>query len=197
MPNLNNEGFTITPDSECVGGSKPVFWADDGNTDGHALRAGTIPCLDGPDFNGDGFADLAVGVPDENVGAVADAGAVNVLYGSASGPVGTGSQQWTQNSSGIAGNAETGDHFGAAVATGDVNGDGRDDLIVGAPDEDVGALGDAGSVQVLLGGPTGLTTTGTQTWHQDSSGVVDTVEAGDRFGAALAAADHTGDGEPT
>ena len=70
MANLNNEGFTITPDSECVGGSKPVFWADDGNTGGHALRAGTIPCTSPPtvgaDFNGDGFGDLAVGVPGEN-----------------------------------------------------------------------------------------------------------------------------------
>jgi hypothetical protein len=44
MPNLNNEGFTTTPASECVGGSKPVFWADDGNTDGNVLRAGTIAC---------------------------------------------------------------------------------------------------------------------------------------------------------
>ena len=44
MANLNNEGFTITPDSECVAGSKPVYWADDGNTASHALRAGTIPC---------------------------------------------------------------------------------------------------------------------------------------------------------
>jgi hypothetical protein len=37
------------------------------------------------DFNGDGFADLAVGAPYEDVGTVADAGAVNVLYGSAAG----------------------------------------------------------------------------------------------------------------
>ena len=37
------------------------------------------------DFNNDGFADLAVGVPYEDVGAVIDAGAVNVLYGSAEG----------------------------------------------------------------------------------------------------------------
>ena len=34
------------------------------------------------DFNNDGFADLAVGVPGEDVGSVVDAGAVNVLYGS-------------------------------------------------------------------------------------------------------------------
>jgi len=44
LPNSNNEGFTITPDSECVGGSKPVYWADDGNFESHVLRASTIPC---------------------------------------------------------------------------------------------------------------------------------------------------------
>jgi hypothetical protein len=37
------------------------------------------------DFNGDGFADLAIGVPEEDTGGAEDAGAVNVIYGSASG----------------------------------------------------------------------------------------------------------------
>ena len=194
MANLNNEGFTITPDSECSGGSKPVFWADDGNTGGHALRAGTVPCLDGADFNADGFADLAVGVPDENIGAIADAGAVSVIYGSAGGLVPAGNQLWSQSSPGVADNSESGDHFGAAVAVGDVNGDGASDLIVGVPDENVGALADAGAVHVLLGGPTGLKAAGSQFWNQGSAGVADVVEAGDRFGAALAAADHSGDG---
>ena len=31
MPNLNNEGFTITPDDECLAGSKPVYWGEDDN----------------------------------------------------------------------------------------------------------------------------------------------------------------------
>lgn len=44
MANLNNEGFAITPQRECVGGHKPVFWSDDNNTDSHALRAGTLNC---------------------------------------------------------------------------------------------------------------------------------------------------------
>ena len=44
MPNLNNEGFAITPQSSCVAGVKPVYWADDSNTDGHAIRSGTIDC---------------------------------------------------------------------------------------------------------------------------------------------------------
>jgi hypothetical protein len=44
MPNLNNEGFAIAPAALCSGGSKQVFWSDDSETDGHAIRAGTIPC---------------------------------------------------------------------------------------------------------------------------------------------------------
>ncbi|MFF1635133.1 lamin tail domain-containing protein [Leifsonia sp. NPDC058248] len=44
MPNLNNEGFVMAPQAECVNGLKPVFWSDDTNDDGHALRAGTIDC---------------------------------------------------------------------------------------------------------------------------------------------------------
>ena len=48
MPNLNNEGFAITPRPECVGGLKPVFWSDDNNTDdarpahGHAQLHGAV-----------------------------------------------------------------------------------------------------------------------------------------------------------
>lgn len=189
MPNVNNEGFTVAPDSECVGASKPVLWADDANNGGRVLRAGTIPCsppIDGADFNGDGFADLAIGVPDEDVGAVADAGAVNVMYGSPTGLAGTAGQHWTQNSAGIADSAEASDHFGAAVAVGDVNGDGWSDLVVGAPDEDVGAVGDAGAVHVLYGSAAGLKSAGSQLWTQDSAGVADNVESGDGFGTALA-----------
>jgi hypothetical protein len=44
MPNLNNEGFTTTPNVECVAGKKPVFWTDDSDTGGFALRAGTLNC---------------------------------------------------------------------------------------------------------------------------------------------------------
>ncbi|GAB3615939.1 hypothetical protein GCM10027416_04960 [Okibacterium endophyticum] len=44
MPNLNNEGLAIAPDVQCVDGVKPVVWSDDGQTEGHALRQGTIAC---------------------------------------------------------------------------------------------------------------------------------------------------------
>ena len=44
MANLNNEGFAIAPQAECVNSLKPVIWADDGNAESHALRAGTFNC---------------------------------------------------------------------------------------------------------------------------------------------------------
>ena len=44
MPNINNEGFALTTQAECVNGTKPVFWADDSETGGHAIRRATLPC---------------------------------------------------------------------------------------------------------------------------------------------------------
>lgn len=44
MADLNNEGFSVAGAGECAGGVKPVYWSDDGNTGGHALRRGTLSC---------------------------------------------------------------------------------------------------------------------------------------------------------
>jgi hypothetical protein len=44
MPNLNNEGFTVAPLAECVGGRRPALWADDSETGGIAIRRGTVTC---------------------------------------------------------------------------------------------------------------------------------------------------------
>jgi hypothetical protein len=44
MANLNNEGFAIAPQAECVNGLKPTFYSDDSNDDQHALRTGSINC---------------------------------------------------------------------------------------------------------------------------------------------------------
>ncbi|MBX0301500.1 lamin tail domain-containing protein [Cryobacterium sp. 1639] len=44
MPNLNNEGFAIAPQGSCSEGTTSVFWADDSNTDGFAIRTGSIDC---------------------------------------------------------------------------------------------------------------------------------------------------------
>ena len=45
MPNLNNEGFAMASQSQCVGGFKPVWWSDDGETGGHSIRQASLPCV--------------------------------------------------------------------------------------------------------------------------------------------------------
>jgi FG-GAP repeat len=71
------------------------------------------------DFNGDGFADLAIGVPGEDIGdfpsIYEDAGAVNVLHGSAAGLTAAGDQQFSQATPGVQGVAEVDDRFGSGL----------------------------------------------------------------------------------
>lgn len=145
------------------------------------------------DFNGDGFGDLAIGVPNEGVGSITEAGAVNVIYGSARGLTATNNQFFTEDSPGILGTSEAGDEFGSSLASGDFNNDGFSDLAVGAPFE-TGVAENQGEVHVIYGSANGLTATGNQLWSQNSAGILDDAEAGDAFGSALVWGDFNNDG---
>ena len=146
------------------------------------------------DFDNDGFADLAIGVPSEGFGAVSQAGAVNVLYGSAGGLTASGNQQFLQGVGGVLGTAEIGDEFGFALTGGDFNNDGADDLAIGAPFEDVGSVFDAGAINVLYGSAADLSVTGDQVFFQGGGGIAGVAEPSDFFGAALAGGDFNNDG---
>lgn len=144
------------------------------------------------DFDGDGNDDLAIGVPYEDVGSTSAGGAVNVIYGS---PFGLGTADnilFTQESMGHTSAAS--DRFGFAVAAGDFDDDGRDDLAVSAPGREVGAITNAGVVYVLFGSAGGLSSANETLLHQDSAGIMDTAEDFDEFGTKLAAGDFNGDG---
>ena len=146
------------------------------------------------DFDGDGYSDLAVGVPGESVNGKGGAGAVHVLYGSPSGISAAGDKLWHRDVNGVLGAAVAGDGFGFSVATGDFDGDGYTDLAIGAPEEDVTGHIRTGSVHVLYGGPDGISAAGDQIWHQDSPGVKGAVQDFDRFGATLVTGDFDDDG---
>jgi hypothetical protein len=168
------------------------FWCQDStNVEGTAQDSDLFGwSLAAADFGDSSHADLAVGVPyEDEVAGLADAGAVNVLYGSSNGLTSTGDQLWSQYSLGVTGDAAIGDHFGYALAAADFGNGGYDDLAIGVPSEDVGAVGQAGGVNVLYGTSTGLDDTDNAFWSQASSGIIGLAESDDLFGWSLAAAD--------
>ena len=87
----------------------------------------------------------------EDVGVAVDAGAVNVIYGSAAGLTATGNPRH-QNSAGVVDGRTWGSKFGGA-GLGRLQWRRFDDLAVGVPTRDVGAVADAGAVNVLYGSP--------------------------------------------
>jgi len=146
------------------------------------------------DFDGDGYDDLAIGVPGQTVGSAVAAGVVNLIWGSSSGLVnGPDVDQWHQDRSGIAGACEANDAFGNHLAAADFNADGFDDLVVGVWLEDIGTEVDAGAMHIIDGSAAGLTAAGSQLFHQDNFGT-NQSEAGDKFGYSFAAADFNSDG---
>ncbi|MER5306775.1 S8 family serine peptidase [Streptomyces sp. NPDC002773] len=145
------------------------------------------------DHDEDGCSDLVVGIPSEDVGAEADAGAVHVFYGAAGG-LSTGKAalnlvQGTGDGAIKSSAPEAGDRFGHAVAAGHTS-QGQPYLVIGVPGEEVGTVTDAG-IAYYLRGTTNVAT------DQNKPGMDGDSEAGDRFGTTIAAsANHIVIGSP-
>jgi len=128
--------FTVTVNSL-------LFFQQNGANTGDQL--GSV-VAGGGDVNGDGFADFLVSIPGADVGgagnsaALPDAGSVEVFSGA--------DGHLLYDMDGI----EAGDRLGgSAGVSGDVNGDGYGDFIIGSPEADVNGLVDAGAVYVYSG----------------------------------------------
>ncbi|MBN2490610.1 MAG: FG-GAP repeat protein [Planctomycetes bacterium] len=141
------------------------------------------------DVNGDGITDLIVGNPDQIVGGLSRAGEVYVFFGKAS--RGRETVDLLSRAANVTlGGLASGAQFGRALTTGDVNGDGMADLIVGQPFLQRPGIVDAGAVYVFYGTnawPTSLNTAAADV-------AVLGAKYNGRFGIAVAAGDVNADG---
>lgn len=128
------------------------------------------------DLNGDGFADAIAGYSEADIGSV-DAGAVYVYHGSAEG-LGPAPVQ-------VLHGERRRDFFGRDLATGDIDGDGQTDLLIGAHLANIGA-GDTGAIYVHRGLADG-------TFTADPWRVIPGRQNGDQAGRGIAVCDVNGD----
>jgi hypothetical protein len=185
VPQLNSAGLTeagaivVAPGS---GGHRKIITQSTKKVAGRSERGDRFGAtLASADFDRDGYADLAVGIPGESFKGKENAGAVTILYGTAKGLKGKRSRQISEHSG-----KEQNAGFGSALAAGDLNGDGYPDLAVGASGYSAGS---PGTVTVLPGGPRGVRTSGSRVLH----GVPEGTSGPDYgFGSSLAVANVDG-----
>ena len=161
--------------------------AQDDDFFGHSLAVG--------EFSGDIYPDLAVGIPGESIDSQSDAGAVQVFLGSAGG-ITTTSQFWHQSIPALATTSEEGDEFGFAVAAGDFDGDGADDLAIGVPGQDLNGketIQETGMMVRIFGDPgSGLDASN---YEIDFAATIGgPLSAFDRVGETLSVGDFNADG---
>jgi hypothetical protein len=127
-----------------------------------------------------GTTRLAVGIPGEDVGSAGNAGSVQLF--SSNNITITPGVGLTQDTAGVAGSAQAGDLFGDRLAFAAPGlGDPATRLVVGVPGKD-GTATDSGQIQIFP-----VTDLDAEvTYSQSSPGVPGGVDAGDRFGSAVA-----------
>jgi hypothetical protein len=151
------------------------------------------------DFNGDGLDDLAVGVPEADIGDSNNAGKLYALYGVfGEGLSGGGFRGQSFSQADILDLPfKTDAQFGYSLAAGDINSDGYVDLAIGAPFTLLSGQENAGLVNILYGREPGisvpyggLSTDGSRFIHKGQWG---TLQSNQRFGYTLTFGSITGE----
>lgn len=148
-------------------------------------------------FNDDAYADAIIGAPDQFVGSPLSGG-VRVLFGSSAGlpavlNCGASDDSCLRLTQANVGSDNGADRFGFAVAAGDFDGDGLDEIVIAHPYESRGES-NVGAISVFYSTPDGPDLSDPQLITQDSPGVLSSEEGDDRFGWSLATGDFNADG---
>ena len=153
--------------------------AESGDHFGASIAVADIDC--------DGYTDVVVGTPDEDINGQSNSGYAQVIFGSAAGlSMGKASRNLTQTNFGLP--ITAGDQFGYAVdaledvGQGGTPADSAYAIAIGTPGANVDGQNDAGLVAFLAALDGGNVSTFTT---QNSPGIPGAAEAGDRFGAAV------------
>ncbi|TYP78771.1 FG-GAP repeat protein, partial [Maritimibacter alkaliphilus HTCC2654] len=146
------------------------------------------------DVNGDGYDDVIVGAPYGDNGG-GNSGEAYVIFGKANGLANIDLTSLTLTDGFIIQGDTGGDNAGQSVSgAGDVNGDGIDDLIVGAPGGDDGG-GQAGEAYVIFGKSSGIANIDLSSLTLTDGFIIQGDVANDQAGHSVAAAgDVNGDG---
>src|SRR5215217_4967484 len=148
-----------------------------GNTASAGDRFGTT--VSAADLDNDGFTDLLVGTPYEDISGQADSGLAQVIWGSSSGlGKGRASTELTQSSFGRT--AAAGDQFGFAIDASNELGADLPMVAVGVPGGNVSGQNDAGWVGFFTAG-----LNDPRAVDQESAGIPGAAEASDRFGESI------------
>jgi hypothetical protein len=165
------------------------MWTQDSGTITDTAEAGDQfgLALASTDVNDDGNDDLIAGSPGEDITAN-DAGAIHVIRGTANTGLADANNQFLhQDATDVEDSNEVGDFFGTSLASGDVDDDNFGDVIVGIPGEDVGSISNAGAIQVIYAGASGLQASDDQLFSQDTTGVNGGSETDDQLGIVVRA----------
>ncbi|MHC5768809.1 MAG: beta strand repeat-containing protein [Nostoc sp.] len=143
------------------------------------------------DINGDGFDDLIIGAVGADPNGQSFAGSSYVVFGSNSGFEASFNLSSLNGSNGFAINGINADNFsGSSVSSaGDINGDGFDDLIIGAPNADPNGKRYAGSSYVVFGSNSGFEASFNLSSLDGSNGfVINGIDSGDFSGYSVSSA---------
>ena len=138
------------------------------------------------DFNNDGVNDIAVGARGDDDGGSLARGAVWILPLTSQGTIAIGQQKISQTTGGFTGTLLTQCIFGSAITClGDLNGDGANDIAVGAPGDTETGIG-KGAVWILFLNANG-TVQSEQKINDQNGGFSDTLDVNCFFGNSLSA----------